>query len=379
MNRVIQSVAWRGSVLAALTIVLAACGAGREGSPALSTPRVNAQTLALIAGARSELELTLSWASGFLDTGQELARETDGFNRLYGLNLRVTFKAGLPMRDSSARAIQEFQRGVKASTDVVLGTEAEISDLAKAGALLSEPWPMWAPNITSPKLVAAGGIAVQVQTRMPGITYNSAKLSASAAPHSLADVLKPQYKGRVATTPGTATFERLGGSQVWGAERTVAYVRTLAAQVAGFINCGEEDRIANGEFDVLVYDCGGARVSQLKARGTLIGWAVPTDAAFLGYLYMGIPKNAAHPNAAKLWINYMLSREAQDLMYEYEFADHHLVAGSRTFAEVDKATKSGAKFYELTVEVVQVDAAKGAKPIGTELQSILRDAVAAKK
>ena len=94
---------------------------------------------------------------------------------------------------------------------------------------------------------------------------------------------------------------------------------------------------------------------------------------------MGVPRNAAHPNAAKLWINYMLSREAQDAMYDYEFADYHLLAGSRTFPEVDKATKSGVKFYELTIEAALVDGSRGTKQIGPELQSLFQQAVAARR
>jgi iron(III) transport system substrate-binding protein len=214
---------------------------------------------------------------------------------------------------------------------------------------------------------------------MPGITYNSAKLSGGDIPTSLSDLLKPQYRGRVATAPDAGMFERLGGTEVWGPDKMLIYARRLAPQVSGLINCGDEDRVASGEFDIFAYDCGSARVAQMKAKGTLIGWVVPSDAAMLGYLYMGVPKNAAHPNAAKLWINYMLSREAQDAMYDHEYADYHLLAGSRTFAEVDKATKSGVKFYELTIEAALVDGSRGTKQIGPELQSLFQQAVAARR
>jgi len=365
-----------GILIAVFALVFSACGSA-VASPAPTSTRQNEQLSAIVAGARSELELTLSWAPGFLDVGQEMRRLTDGFNKQYGLKLSVTAKTGLPMRDSATRAIDEFRRGAKSSSDVVLGTEAEISEMARAGALLSEPWQAWA-KVDNLKLVAAGGVAVQVQTRLPGITYNSTKLTGAAVPTSLADLLKPQYRGRIATTTSTALFERLALAEVWGAERTVAYVRQLAGQIGGFINCGEEDRIAKGEFDIFAYDCGSARTNQVKAKGTLIGWSEPTDGALLGYLYMGVPKNASHPNAAKLWINYMMSREAQEIMYETEFADHHLLAGSRTFSEVDKATKMGVKFYELTTEVVQAEENRG-KPGGATVQSTIRDALAPRK
>lgn len=365
--------AGRGLVCA-LLLVTAACGSTGTGAPSSQAPKLNDQTTALVNAARGEIELTLSWAPGFLDYDKEMRRLIDGFNKQYGLNLRVTFKAGPSMPEASARAIREYQDGGKASTDIVLGTETEIAELQKAGALLTEPWVTWAPNINNPRYIAAGGVAVRVQTRIPGITYNSGKLIGADIPRSLSDLLKPQYKGRVATTPDAGMFERLGGTEVWGVDKTLIYARKLAPQLSGLINCGDEDRIASGEFDAFAYDCGSARVAQMKAKGILIGWTVPTDAALLGYLYMGVPKNAAHPNAAKLWINYMLSREAQDAMFEFEYTDYHLLAGSKSFAEVDKATKSGVKFYELTVEAALVDGSRGVKQIGPELKAIFQQA-----
>ena len=75
----------------------------------------------------------------------------------------------------------------------------------------------------------------------------------------------------------------------------------------------------------------------------------------------------------------MLSRDAQDAMYQYELADHHRLAGSKTFTEVDRATKAGAKFYELTFEVVQADENRGAKRQGPSLQQIIKDAVTSRR
>jgi ABC-type Fe3+ transport system substrate-binding protein len=357
--------------MCALLLITSAC-AGTATTP--STSKLNDETKALVTAARGENALTLSWAPGFLGDSQESRRYVAGFNKEYGLSLRVNFVAGPAMPVASVRAIREYQQVAKASTDVVLGTETDISDLQKAGALVTEPWVTWASNISDPRYVVAGGVAVKVQTRIPGITYNSRRLAGADVPHSLSDLLKPLYRGRVATTATAGMFERLGGAEAWGADKMLTYARQLAPQVSGFINCGDEGRVANGEFDAFVFDCGSARVSQMKAKGSPLGWSLPADAPLLGYFYMGVPKNAAHPNAAKLWINYMLSRDAQDAMYEYEYADFHLLAGSRTLPEVDNAIKSGVRFHELTVEAILADGLAGAKQIGPDLESIFLSA-----
>jgi len=368
----------RTCVALSLAAVMTACGGAATAGPVAPTTKLSDQLSAIAASARSELELALSWSPGFLDAGgQEARRLADGFNKTYGMKLGVTIKpTGLNLRDSAARVIDEYRRGAKASTDVVLGTEAEIAEMSRAGALINEPWQTWMQGITNLRMVAAGGVGVQVQTRTPGITYNSAKLAGTAVPKTLADLLKPQFRGRIATTSSTSLFERLALDEVWGADKTLAYVRQLSGQIGGVLSCGDEERIAKGDFDVLVFDCGSARVNQLKAKGTLIGWSEPEDAAFLGYLYVGIPKNAVHPNAARLFINYLITREAQDIMYELEFADLHVLPGSKTFAEVDRATKSGVRFYELTTEVVESEANRSGRT-ATNAQIAIRDILAA--
>lgn len=357
--------------LAIVALLFVACGTTT--SPRLpGTNRFNDRLSALIAAARDEASLDLSWTPGFLDAPDELGRYIDEFNRLYGLNLRVGFS---PQADIATRVIDETAAGHVAPTDVFLGTEAQINALAKAAALIGEPWSSWAPNVSNLKLVAPGGVAVEVQSRTPGITYNTQKLSGADIPRSMTDLLKARYRGHVATTSGATTFDRLGSPDIWGPDRALEYAKKLGAQLGGFMECGDESRIVNGDFDVFAFDCGSARVAQLKASGGLIGWSVPSDAAFLRYLYMGVPKAAAHPNSARLWINFMVSREAQEVMYTYEYADHYLIPGSRSFAEVDRATKAGVKFYELTVEAVQAEEARGFKSQTDRIQSIFRQAL----
>jgi iron(III) transport system substrate-binding protein len=362
------------TALIVLAVVLTACGSTAVRT-APTAKRANEKLDAIVAAARAEGRLVLSWPAGFLDAPGELADYTERFNKMYGLNLRVQFAAANAPSDTNARAMQSPSAVPVPATDVLLGTESEISQLAKTSTLVPELWSSWAPNVASLRLVAPGGVAVQVQSRVPGITYSSQRLVGADVPRTLADLLRAKYRGRIATTPTAATFDHLASPDIWGSERALEYVRKLSMQVGGLIDCGDERRIVNGDFDIFAFDCGSARVAQLKAEGALVGWSVPADAAFLRYLYMAVPKSAGHPNAARLWINFMVGREAQDVMYRYEYADHYLIPGSRSFAEVDRATKAGVKFYELTVEAAQSEEARGFKSAAPQIQSIIRESV----
>ena len=324
----------------------------------------------MITAAVAEGALALQWTAGMQDAPDEIRRQIDGFNRTYGFNLSVSLTPGPSQSQMTAKVIQAYQAGKPAPTDVFLGDETQILALAKANALESVLWTTWAPNIRDPRLTTPGGTAVQVQTRMPGLTY-STRLVGDSIPRSLADLLRPSLRGRIMTSPEGTTFEHLGSPELWGATRTIDYVRQLSGQVGELAVCGDEADLASGSFDVFAFDCGANRTAQLAKKGLAVGWTVPSDAAFVGYLYMGVPKMSPHPNAAKLWVNYLLSRQAQDVMFEYELADLHLLPGSKTFADVDRYTKQGVKFFELTVEFAQVQENRAIRSVRPDIQAIL--------
>src|SRR5262249_8950377 len=147
--------------------------------------------------------------------------------------------------------------------------------------------------------------------------------------------------------------------QMWGEQPVSDYVRQLSGQVGGLIQCGQTDRIASGEFDFFALDCGSYLARRLQARGAPVQQVIPTDAAIIGHWYMAVPKHAAHPNAAKLWVNYVLGREAQDIMYDLTYQGHNLVPGSRAERDIEELKASGIKFFELDVEYFQRNARLG--------------------
>ena len=355
-----------GALALATALAVGCAGPGGTARPAASASPLP-QTM--LSAAAAEGALALQWTAGMHDNADELRRQTEGFNKSLGLALKVTYTPGPSQNEMTARVIQAVQAGKPSPTDIVLADESQILALAKANALESVLWTTWAPNITNPRLATPGGMAVQVQTRIPGITY-STRLSGSA-PQTLADLLRPGLRGRILTGAEGAVFEHLGSPELWGAGRTLDFMRRFSAQVGDFAACGEEVRLTQGAYDVFVFDCGGNRNAQLVKKGLALGWAIPTDAALVGYLYMAIPRTAPHPNAAKLWINYTLSRAAQDLMFEYELADLHLLPGSHSFADVDRYTKQGYRFFELTVEFAQVQENRGVRSVRPEIQSML--------
>ncbi|HEY7067381.1 MAG TPA: ABC transporter substrate-binding protein [Chloroflexota bacterium] len=324
---------------------------------------------ALVDAARQEgaLNLVLSLEA----SNETVPRWTEGFKRLYGMNLDVRYTPGPPMAEQAARIAQEAQAGRTASSDVFIGAESHVNTLANAGALEAVDWASWAPNVRDPGLVAPGGVALQLATRIPGITYNTTRLSGDAVPATLQDLLKPQYKGRIASTPYAAGFPPLGSPEVWGEARLVDYVTKLADQIGGLIRCNEIDRLVSGEFDAFALDC-GVEFRRAQARGSPIGHVIPSDAATLVYWYVAVPRHAAHPAAAKLWVDYLMSREGQDILFEGEHTDHHRVPGSHVAPEVEALQARGVKFTEVDVAFVQRTDRELLNRLGAETQRIIQ-------
>ena len=107
-------------------------------------------------------------------------------------------------------------------------------------------------------------------------------------------------------------------------------------------------------------------------HGLPLAQAVPSDAALLFHWYVGVPKNAAHPNAAKLFIDWLLSREGQDLVWETQAADHHLVPGSKVAPLIEQLEAQGVKFTELNLQFAERADAQEQDRLRTEFQAILR-------
>jgi len=325
-----------------------------RGEPARPPENAQLQALpalpALIEGARREGQLSFVWGDGTIGGTDGIRRFAAGFNQLYGLNLDVKYTPGPSMPAMSAKSLEEYQAGRTASTDIMLGFANNIVPIAAHDGLEAVDWASWAPNVQDPRQVAAGGTAVAIASSTPGIAYNASRISGSLVPRTLEDLLKPEYKGRIASTPYAASFDQLAVAEAWGEQRTTQYVTRLADQIAGLIRCNEMERLVSGEFDVLAIVCTQGNPLEAKARGAPLAFVIPADAPLMKPLYMAVPKNAAHPNAAKLWINYLLGREAQDLLYELDYQDSHLVPGSKTGPEIERLQASGVKLIQADVD-----------------------------
>lgn len=348
-----KSILSQVSMAAAVAVLLlTACGAGQPSASATSnvTPAGNSsaatspQLQALVDGARKESQLTFVWAAELAGGGEAVKEIAQSFNKTYGLNIQVQFTPGPTLSEMSSKLIQEYQAKQTATTDVYVGYASYLLPLIKADALLSEDWLNLGGNVHKSEAVAPNGMGVAIQTSLPGIAYNTKAITGDAVPKSLQDLLKPRYKGHVAAENVGASFDTVGSPELWGEQRTFDYLNQFVKQTSGIIRCNQLERVVSGEFDVFAVDCSQNNAIKLKAAGAPIDFTIASDAPIIIYLYMAVPKTAAHPNAAKLWVDYMESREAQSTLARINSADLHLIDGSKTLELVRGLQDSGVKF-----------------------------------
>jgi ABC-type Fe3+ transport system substrate-binding protein len=298
-----------------------------------------AQTLAqLIDGAKKEGQLVLSWGTGTMGGIEGAQTMEKAFNKKYGLSLPFKFSPGPAMPQFASRIIQEEKAGQPASSDLFIGSENHVARMS----LKKLDWPKIFLHITQPMIDWDGRVLIVV-SRTPGFTYNTNLVRANQVPQKLEDTLNPKWKGKIASTPYAASFDRL--ALIWGEEKTTAFMQQFTKQTAGLIRCGEEERVANGEFAMLVFNCDLADANDMRQKGAPVEGRIFKDAGILSYWYLAVPSNSAHPNGAALLAAFLLTKEGQEILWKTEKTSSHLVEGTYMYKFVKDQERQGVKFY----------------------------------
>jgi ABC-type Fe3+ transport system substrate-binding protein len=297
-------------------------------SPPLSAADTSDQ---LIASAKKEGDEIVFVAGAQTFGGRKGLGEIEAaFNKKFGLKTRINFAAGPDMNARAARLITEVKSGRKSSSDFYLGSQSHFALLHKENALDTVNWSGTFPWLTK-EMEIFPGEGVLVYTSPNGIIYNSNLVPKDKAPRGYADLvdprLSPAWAGKLAIPPYVAWLAEL--SLNWGQEKVKDFARKVVALSGGRLRYSEEERVVSGEFPIMA-NMGGA----LEAMWTWQGKGAPLVAqpgltpVNTDYFQLGVPKNSAHPNLAKLFVAFMASKEPQAILQKYESRSSHLVEGT---------------------------------------------------
>ena len=214
------------------------------------------------------------------------------------------------------RAIEEF-RAKHYIVDVMgtsLGGMLPLRDLDFFVAHWSPEHAAFRPNTIEPNRYWAWDFESYVS-----LGYNTKEVAEKDVPKSLDDLLDPKWKGKMAV-PGSSTTPQWLGATIL--DKGEPFVRQLARQ-QGIRNYKIGGRalsnlVVSGEVP-LSPTIFNSHMFTSAAKGAPVGWRA------LGTVHtntntMGLAKNAPHPHAGMLLVDYFLGREGQGIRHEMGYA-----------------------------------------------------------
>ena len=148
------------------------------------------------------------------------------------------------------------------------------------------------------------------------IAYNTRMLKRNEVPKTDEELLNPKWKGKIGMDHTKPEWFAWKLKQM-GEERGLTYMRKLGAQefqlYAGLSVI--TNLLVAGEFP-LVLNTYLHNVEEVKRKGAPVDWLVQ-DPVFTKFQPLGIGSKAPHPNAAKLFSDFVLSEEGQKIIASF--------------------------------------------------------------
>ena len=262
---------------------------------------------AVLEGARKEGKLVV-YTSMTVDQAQKL---NNAFSAKYPFIQIGMFRA--VGERLLTKIMTEAQAG-RYEFDVVQSAETQAYFLKKKN-LLGKYLPAEAKHLHKGFFDSEGyWSAVYMMPNVIG--YNTRMVKRNEVPRSDEDFLNPKWKGKIGmdhTKPEWFAWKL----KRMGEEKGMAYMKKLGAQelrlYAGLTII--TSLLAAGEFP-LVLNTYVHNAEDAKRKGAPVDW-VAQEPVFTKFQPIGVGARAAHPNAAKLFVEFMLSEEGQKIIASF--------------------------------------------------------------
>jgi iron(III) transport system substrate-binding protein len=215
------------------------------------------------------------------------------------------------------RMMQELQANIK-NVDVVHTSDAGHYVLLKEKHLLMRYTPAGVESF-APGFKDKDGFHYGLRATVNVIAYNTKLIPAAEAPRTWKDVLDPRWRGRLVTAhpgySGVIATHVLALVHLYGWDyfKALAQNRPLLVQSA----VDPAGIVASGERPVAV-DGGDYTFYQAKKKGNPVEIVYPKEGVPLVVSPSAITSFAPHPNAAKLFTDFIFSHDVQQVLADTE-------------------------------------------------------------
>ncbi|HEY7165361.1 MAG TPA: extracellular solute-binding protein [Candidatus Binatia bacterium] len=258
----------------------------------------------LIEGAKKEGALTLYGSHTWYRT---MAKE---FEKKYSFIKVNEFRTD--GRSLIKRALEEIKSGQYIAD--VIATTGEQIDLMKQEGVFQEQYvgeARFYPETVKVK-GKSGFYYIGHYETYNSLGFNTSLIPVSEAPKTMLDLLNPKWKGKmsiVSTTTGTrwigSTLEAFGRDYLEKiAEQDVQVQNMAGAALAHMVVSGEVP------LSPTIFD---ANITQAKQKGAPVEWR-PLEPVVTTVSYAGLTLKAPHPHAAMLYLDWLHSKEGQQMI-----------------------------------------------------------------
>ena len=280
---------------------------------AASAP-ARAQDQALIDAAKREGLVT--WYTALI-IDQFSRPASEAFEKRYGVKVDYVRANNT---DSVLRIVNEARAG-KMMADVFDGTST-VASLKPLGLVMK-----WLPEATRtmpPEYFDPEGywVATSLYLHTPGI--NTDLVPRGTEPRVWTDLLDPKWKGKMVwgSTPATSAGPGFIGHMltVMGDEKGEEFIRALSAQQITGVNAAARqvlDQVIAGEYAIALNIFNSHPVISAQ-QGAPTTW-LKMQPAMGVFSSISITKDAPHPNASKLFIEYLMSEEGQAIFRDADY------------------------------------------------------------
>jgi len=149
-----------------------------------------------------------------------------------------------------------------------------------------------------------------------GLGFNTQQVKKEDAPKSYKDLLDSRWSPGQKTNNDENYELLIGLMEAWGKESAVEYLKSLATQ-APVVGRGATQRtqmLAAGEFPLAISYT--HTVEWSKSQGTSVDW-INLEPVVIKFDGINLVAKASHPNAGKLFIDFVLSQQGQELLQSF--------------------------------------------------------------
>jgi iron(III) transport system substrate-binding protein len=261
----------------------------------------------LVEAAKKEGEVVY-YTTMTLDQSKVVA---DRFEKKYGVKVTLFRTGGGPLLNK----IFTEARGGRYDWDLVVGRGEMVLPLMQRKLVAA----YFSPEATSidPQLVDKEGFWTAYYVNSFVLGWNTKLVKRQDVPKTYDELLNPKWKGGQISLDTEAYGMLEGLKRAWGKEKTLSYFKRLAA-LDPVLKRGNTERVqltVAGEYPLLI--AYNQTIQRLTSRGAPIDW-LPLEPAVTQVNPVQLAAKAPHPNAARLFYDFILSKEGQEMLRGFQ-------------------------------------------------------------